>query len=104
MLSLSTGSGVTNTHQPAWATVFAGLNGTAGGPNTVPTNGYEELYLVSDSAAYVKSAAQPLAALGSQSTTMTWSTARSVNTALAVFTDVPSGPAPTDTGAFLAFM
>lgn len=105
VLTLATGTGVTNTAQPAWADVLVGLNGTAGPVSaTVPTNGYEELYLVSDSNAYLKSAGQPLSALGSQSTTLTWGTARSANAALAVFADIASGPAPTDTGAFLAFM
>lgn len=100
--SLSTGSGVTPTAVPAVAIVAIAANGGMGASGAVPTNNFQEDYnTLQTTSSFLKVALKPLAAIASQSTTLSWSTARVPLSVIAIFKDVGSAASTTN---FLLFM
>ncbi len=82
--TLSTGSGVTNSSTDAFAMGFWGVGTNTMGATTSVPSGYQEARL-SNTNLYGKVAVKPLSAIGLQSATLSWTTARVASAQLIIF-------------------
>ena len=87
--TLSSGTGVTNSAQPAFAYAYFSGNGSLGALVSI-TNSFQEERQVAVASTNGRSFGLPLISTGSQTTTFTWTTSRQASSQLAVFKDVTS--------------
>ncbi len=89
--SILSGSGATNSAQPALAIIAVGGNGGMGNTTTPATNGFEDDWQANrqTTAAVLKQACKLLSSLASQASTLAWTTSRVPASITTIYKDVP---------------